>query len=313
MSKKNILFLTAVLIIIGASVVLGMYRSGNDTLLKSEKIQVVTTLFPLYDFVRVIGQERVAVSLLLPPGVEAHSFEPKPSDIVKINTSDLFVYTGKFMEPWAEDIISGVTNKEVQFVNTGNGIELLTLTEGMPDEAHGIDPHIWLDFDNNKMMIDSIVQALVARDPANVSFYEKNATDYKKKLGELDSQYKTSSTTCENRMIVYGGHYAFGYLSKRYHLQYIAAQGLAPDAEPTANDLVKLVEQVKKNNIKYVFYEEMTTPEIAETIANETNAKMLLLNAAHNVSKEDIENNISFLSIMTENLVNLKTGLGCSE
>ncbi|PIU09203.1 MAG: hypothetical protein COZ85_01005 [Candidatus Moranbacteria bacterium CG_4_8_14_3_um_filter_34_16] len=96
-------------------------------------------------------------------------------------------------------------------------------------------------------------------------------------------------------------------------LKYLAAQGLAPDSEPTANDLVKLVEQVKKNNIKYIFYEEMTTPKIAETIANETNAQMLLLNAAHNVTKEDMNNNISFLSIMEENLANLKIGLSCSE
>lgn len=310
--QKKIFFIILIITLIGGGI-FGLTRMKSKIETSEKKIQVVTTLFPLYDFVRVIGQERVDVSLLLPPGVEAHSFEPRPSDIVKINESDLFVYTGKFMEPWAEDIISGVTNKKVQFVNTGNGIELLKLTEGMPDEAHGIDPHIWLDFDNNKMMIDSIVQALVVRDPANSSFYEKNATDYKKKLEELDSQYKTSSTTCENRMIVYGGHYAFGYLAKRYHLEYLAAQGLAPDAEPTANDLVKLVEQVKQNNIKYVFYEEMTAPEIAETIANETDAKMLLLNAAHNVSREDIENNISFLSMMTENLTNLKTGLGCSE
>ena len=144
-------------------------------------------------------------------------------------------------------------------------------------------------------------------------FYQKNVNEYKNKLTELDNQYKSALTKCENREIVYGGHYAFGYLAKRYNLHYLAAQDLAPDSEPTANDLVKLVEQVKKNNVKYIFYEEMTTPKIAETIANETNAKMLLLNAAHNVTKEDIENNISFLSIMTENLTNLKTGLQCGE
>jgi zinc transport system substrate-binding protein len=249
----------------------------------------------------------------LPPGVEAHSFEPKPSDIVKINESDIFVYTGKFMEPWAEDIINGVTNKDVKFVNTSNGINLMKLTEGMPDEAHGLDPHIWLDFDNNKIMIDSIAKALTEKDPANAGFYQKNAAEYKDKLVQLDNQYKSSLAKCENKEIVYGGHYAFGYLASRYNLKYLAAQGLAPDSEPTASDLIKLVEQVKKDDIKYVFYEEMTTPKIAETIANETKAKLLLLNAAHNVTKEDIEANVSFLSIMKENLINLKTGLGCSE
>lgn len=289
-------------------------KSKQEILIREkEKLSVVTTLFPLYDFTKSVGQDRVEVSLLLPPGVETHSFEPKPSDIVKINESDLFVYTGKFMEPWAEDIIRGVTNKEVRFVNTGNDIDLMKLTEGMPDEAHGFDPHIWLDFDNNGIMIDSIAKALAEKDPANADFYKKNAIDYKNKLIELDNQYTLALAKCKNRTIVYGGHYAFGYLAKRYNLKYVAAQGLAPDSEPTANDLVKLVEQVKKNNIKYVFYEEMTSPRIAETIAGETNAKMLFLNAAHNITQDDMENKITFILIMEKNLKSLREGLECGE
>lgn len=189
----------------------------------------------------------------------------------------------------------------------------MRLTKGMPDEAHGFDPHIWLDFDNDKIIIDSIAKALAEKDPVNADFYQKNATEYKDQLTKLDNQYKSALTKCGSRKIVYGGHYAFGYLAKKYNLQYLAAQGLASDSEPTVNDLVKLVEQIKQNNIKYIFYEEMTTPKIAETIANETNAKMLLLNAAHNITKEDMDNNISFFSIMTRNLANLKIGLQCNE
>ncbi|NCO88566.1 hypothetical protein AUK04_01735 [Candidatus Roizmanbacteria bacterium CG2_30_33_16] len=309
---KKILFSIEVVVIIG----LGIFTVANSTqkLKKdSKRLTVVTTLFPLYDFVKIIGQDKVEVSLLLPPGVEAHSFEPKPSDIVRINKSDLFIYTGKFMEPWAEDIIKGVTNKKVVSVNSSTGIDLMKLTEGMPDEAHGFDPHIWLDFENNKIMLDNIVKAFTEKDPADADFYQRNVTGYKNKLDELDNQYKSALTNCKSKEIVYGGHYAFGYLVKRYNLKYLAAQGLAPDSEPTANNLMKLVEQVKKNNIKYVFYEEMTSPKIAETIAHETNAKMLLLNAAHNVTREDIDTNVSFFSIMKENLVNLKTGLQCSE
>lgn len=309
--KKIIFFIIIISIIsLGFFAISSVKQKSKNN---SEKLVVVTTLFPLYDFVKAIGQDKVEASLLLPPGVEAHSFEPKPSDIVKINESDLFVYTGKFMEPWAEDIMNGVTNKKVKFVNTGDGINLMKLTEGMPDEAHGFDPHIWLDFDNNKTMIDNIARALTAKDPANANFYQQNAAEYKDKLTQLDNQFKSLLATCQNREIVYGGHYAFGYLANRYNLKYLAAQGLAPDSEPTASDLIKLVEQVKKDNVRYVFYEEMTTPKIAETIANETSAKMLLLNAAHNVTKEDIDNNVTFLAIMIENLANLKTGLNCSE
>lgn len=310
--NKKIIWGAIGVLILGVMIFVLATANKQDNI-KNNKLQVVTTLFPLYDFAKIVGQDKVEVSLLLPPGVEAHSFEPKPSDIVKINDSDLFVYTGKFMEPWADDIIKGVTNKNVVFVNTSDGISLMKLTEGMPDEAHGFDPHIWLDFDNNKIMVDSIAKALAAKDPANADFYQSNAAAYKNILAQLDNQYKTTLSKCESREIVYGGHYAFGYLAKRYNLQYLAAQGLAPDSEPTASDLAKLVEQVKKNNIKYVFYEEMTSPKIAETISNETNAKMLLLNAAHNVTREDVENNVSFAKIMEENLTNLKTGLSCSE
>jgi len=131
------------------------------------------------------------------------------------------------------------------------------------------------------------------------------------KLAELDNRYKSELSNCESKEIVYGGHYAFGYMAKRYGLTYTSAQGFSPDSEPTAKDLVDLVEQIKNHNIKYVFYEELTSPKIAETLANETKTKMLLLNGAHNIAKEDYKNNVSFLSIMESNLVNLKTGLVC--
>ncbi len=309
--NKKILFVVGVIIIIGL-VLFAIINITQNQKSDSSKISVVTTLFPLYDFSKVIGQDKVEVSLLLPPGVEAHVYEPKPSDIVKINESDIFVYTGEFMEPWAKDIINGITNKDVRFVDTSKGINLMKLTEGMPDEAHGLDPHIWLDFANNTIMVDNLLNAIIEKDPDNADFYKKNANDFKNKLTQLDDQYKSGLTNCQSKEIVYGGHYAFGYLANRYNLKYLAAQGLAPDSEPSANDLVNLTKQIKDNNIKYVFYEELTSPKIAQTLANETNAKMLLLNAAHNVTKEDIDNNVSFLSIMEENLNNLKIGLECN-
>ncbi len=329
---KKILFAVGVIAIIG----LGIFAVSNlaqKPKNDSQKISVVTTLFPLYDFAKNIGGDKVDVSLLLPPGVEAHTFEPKPSDIVKINESDLFVYTGKFMEPWAEDIIKGVTNKDVKIVDSSLGIEMMEEVEGVHEgeaegvhadehgdeteevghEHGGVDPHIWLDFDNNKVMVDSITKALTEKDPANADFYQKNATEYKNKLAQLDNQYKTSLAKCESKEIVYGGHYAFGYLGKRYGLAYESAYGISPDSEPSAQDLAKLIEQIKNEKIKYVFFEELVSPKVAETLAKETGAGLLLLNPAHNLTKEDFENNASFLSIMGKNLANLKTGLGCSK
>ncbi|MBU4338104.1 zinc ABC transporter substrate-binding protein [Patescibacteria group bacterium] len=318
---KKILFAIGVVTII----VLGIYavsniaqKSKND----SQKITIVATLFPLYDFVKNVGQDKVEVLLLLPPGIEAHSFEPKPSDIVRINEADLLVYTGKFMEPWAEDIINGISGKNVKVVDASSEIELMKEGEEHEEEHeeaeehrhehNGIDPHIWLDFDNAKIMVDNIAKAMAEKDAANADYYQKNATEYKNQLTKLDNEYETALFECKTKKIIYGGHYAFGYLAHRYGLEHIAAQGFSPDAEPTAPDLINLVEQIKKDNIGYVFYEELTSPKIAEIIAVETKAKMLLLNAAHNLAKEDFENNVSFLSIMENNLKNLSIGLQCN-
>lgn len=317
-----IVFLAIVIFAIGSLT----HQKSN---IQNNKLKVVTTLFPLYDMAKNIGGDKADVSQLLPPGVEAHSFEPKPSDIVKINEADFFVYTGKFMETWAEDIIKGITNKNVKVVDSSNGIQLDKENneeehedehedaheEGIEHESHhhhdGVDPHIWLDFDNAQVMADNIANAFIEKDPSNVEFYKNNANEYKNKLIALDNNYRNTLEECNSKVIVYGGHYAFGYLANRYGLKYLAAQGVSPDAEPTANDLANLVDQINKDKVKYVFYEELTSPKIAETIAGETKAKMLLLNAAHNLAKDQFEAGLSFFDILNSDLENLKVGLEC--
>lgn len=279
----------------------------------SEKIRVVATLFPLYDFAKNIGQGKAEVLLLLPPGVESHTFEPKPADIARINKADIFIYTGKFMEPWIEDVLKGISNKNIKIIDSSLGLKTIPAVPMDKDESAGaIDPHVWLDFDNDKAIVQAIADAFSEKDRLNQAFYRQKATEYKNKLSSLDAAYKSSLLNCASTEIISGGHYAFGYLASRYNLRYSAAQGVSPDAEPTAKDLIRLIEQIKKDNIKYVFYEELATPKIAQAIAGETEAKMLVLNAAHNLTKEDFENNVLFLSIMEENLANLRIGLQCN-
>jgi zinc transport system substrate-binding protein len=298
---KKILFAIGVVAIIalGVYAVLNIAQKSNTA---SDKISAVTTLFPQYDFAKAIGEDRVDATLLLPPGVEAHAYEPKPSDIAKINSAKIFVYTGEFMEPWAHDIIENA-NKNVKIVDASVGIEMMK----------GVDPHIWLDFDNAKIMAENIAKALSEVDPQNAEYYQSNLKAYQNKLAELDNNYKSTLSVCKTKTIVYGGHYAFGYMAKRYSLEYVAVQGFSPDAEPTAKDMIALTEQIRKNNIGYVFYEELTSPKIAETLSKETNAKLLLLNGAHNLAKADFESGASFISIMEENLKNLALGLGCQK
>ena len=313
--KKNIFFISVIFIIIfGLILVFNISKKTlNKTKNQTKTIKIVTPLFPLYDFAKKIGGDYVEVSLLLPPGVEAHSFEPKPSDIAKISGADIFIYTGKFMEPWVTDILAGIKNDKLETIDSSIGVKTETAVFHDKNEMNNLnDPHIWLDFDNDKIIIKASAQQLIKKDNINKNYYSQNLLNYQNKLSNLDSKYKNTLAKCQTNEIIYGGHYAFGYLANRYGLNYLAIQGMSPDAEPSAQDLMKIIKQIQKDNVKYIFYEELNSPKIAQTLANETNAKLLLLNAAHNITKNDFINNISFLDIMEENLVNLKEGLICN-
>lgn len=304
-------FITVVCLVT-AMVSFSSCRPAGRSAFDRHKIRVVTTLFPLYDMARNIGAEKAEVSLLLPPGVEAHSFEPKPGDIVKINEADIFIYTGKFMEPWAEAIIEGAANKNLIVVDASLGTKKIsTAADVKGEQTVSPDPHIWLDFDNAKIMLGNILEAFREKDSAGKNFYDRKAADYINRLTELDSAYRNTLATCKSREIIYAGHYAFGYLAARYGLKYMAAQGVSPDAEPTARDLAKLVDQIRKDKIRYIFYEELSSPKIAETVAGETHVKMFLLNAAHNLPRDQFEKGVSFLDILKADLDNLATGLDC--
>jgi zinc transport system substrate-binding protein len=285
---------------------------------RGDKLVVVTTLFPLYDFARNVGQEKADVTLLLPPGVEPHSFEPKPMDIVRIHEADIFIFTGGLMEPWAETVLKGVDRKKVLVVDASKSITLLPEKEGGSASHQGegkeaMDPHIWLDLGNAQKMVDAITEGFIARDTKNKSFYEANGEAYKKKLQALDEKFRETLSTCETRIFVHGGHFAFSYLAVRYSLKYVSVYGFSPDAEPTPRHVTEIVNLLRRNRLNYIYYEELINPRMAETVGRETGAKLLPLKGAHNVSREEMEKGITFIDVMEEDLQSLKKGLGCRE
>ena len=300
----------------------------KETGLSEDKaVKVVTTLFPVYDFAKNVGGKRVKVELLLPPGLESHSFEPKPGDMRKINEADVFMYTGEFMEPWIEDVLKGVANKNLLVVDTSTGIELaedhgiaehteLDQAEGNQRGHHyqyrGKDPHIWLDFSNAQTMVENIMNGLITKDPANRNEYVKDGEAYSAQLSRLDRQFQDTLTACKKDMIIHGGHFAFGYLARRYHLQYLSAyRGFSPNAEPTPGDIMQLIKNLRNHHLNYIFFEELVSPNVSETIARETGAKLLMLHGAHNISRSEWEQNVTFLSLMENNLKRLRIGLEC--
>ena len=286
------------------------------------KLEIIATLFPTYDFAVQIGGNKANVYLILPAGMEPHTFEPKSRDIVKINKSDIFIYTGKYMEPWVEDLLKGIPNKNLKVVDASFGIKLLTSAKDDGDhknhdthQHHGQkDPHIWLDFANAQIMADTIAQALVEKDPQNKDFYLKNALQYKNKLADLDKSFKQTLATAKHKTIIYGGHFAFGYFTKRYGLKYESPyNGFSPNAEPSPKAIGELIKKLKASEIKYIYYEELIDPKVARTISQATGAKLELLHAAHNISKSDIKKGITFINIMQSNLEKLKEGLECRQ
>lgn len=299
------------------------------------KLTVVTTLFPLYDFARSIGGDKAEVTLLLPPGVEAHAFEPRPEDAMKTAKAGLFIYTNKQMEPWAEKFISGLGVKNLVVVDASKGVTLQPARSHQhekaeePDHEHhhhakhdekhahgdhdpgGIDPHIWLDLDNARIMVDTIAQAMAVKDPANAAVYTANAGALKQKLAQLDAEYKRGLASCKTRTLLHGGHYAFGYLAKRYNLQYEAAVSVNADAEPTPARMIELVKQVKKSGVRYIFSEEMVSPRLTEAIAREAGVKVLALHNLHNISKDDLQAGVDYSALIRKNLQVLRTGMEC--
>jgi len=318
--NRRILFVTGMVLIF---CLLTACSKSPEKAPAERRLIVITTLFPLYDFAKQIGGEQADVTLLLPPGVEPHSFEPKPGDLMKLESADLFIYTGGRMEPWAATVLSSLNAERLIVIDASAGLlagdnkEPYILDKKGAGEKENkrydrdIDPHVWLDFGNAQKMVRTIVRGFAMKDPAHKEYYTRNAQNYVDELARLDEEYKRVLADCKQHVIIHGGHFAFNYLAKRYHLLYMSAYSGSPDAEPTAAKLIQLKEQIKKYGVHYIFYEELITPRVAEIIANETGVSMLKLNGAHNVTREEMAKGVTFLGIMEQNLNNLKKGLEC--
>lgn len=283
---------------------------------QAKKLTIVTSLFPIYDFTREIARDKVNINLLLPPGVEPHSFDPRPTDIAALHNADIFIYTNIYMEPWIDDILKGIGNQNLLIIDSSKGIKFLKEKNNHAhDKKHkhsSLDPHIWLDFTNAMVMVDNILEGLIKKDSHNADFYKNNVAQYKTRLVQLDEKFKKSLISCKKNIFVSGGHLSFSYLAEKYNIRYISVyESLSPDAEPTPKQLSKIIGIMKQNDLRHIFYEELITPRIAETIARETGGSLLMLHAAHNISRNEFISGETFISLMEKNLENLRTALQC--
>jgi len=305
--RSAILFILAVFIISGC---VNEKPPGKES-----KVIVVATLFPLYDIAREVGGDKAVVSMLLPPGVEAHTFEPRPSDVSKITQADVFFYDGAGMEPYAQSLINGAENKDLIVLDASSKAKLIKAMQvplGEEVEGNGIyDPHLWLDFSNDMILADAVAEALSEKDPQDAEYFSRNAEAYKNRLKELDTKYDESLRDCKMRDFITGGHNAFTYLADRYDLTGISAYGLSPDSEPTPKTLTEIDDLVKEHGVKYILFEDIVSPKVAQAIAQDTGAKTLAFSPGENLPKEDYNSGVTFISLMEKNLDTLNIALEC--
>lgn len=275
-----------------------------------DTVKVVTTIFPVYDFVREVGGEYVSVTKLLPSGVESHSFEPSPSDIITIHEADLFLYTGDTMEPWVPKVIQDI-DSVVGDVSQNVPLLRLEKEEDEGDEEHyDYDPHIWTDPTRAMIMVDNIAEYLTECDPDHGEKYRVKAAAYKEELAALDEHIQEIVANGKRDKIIFGGRFAFLYFTDHYQLKYDSAvDSCSEHSEPSVKKIAEMITEIEEEGIPVIYYEELSNPTVSESIANDTGISMLLLHSCHNVTEEELNQGVTYLSLMYQNAENMKKGL----
>lgn len=272
-----------------------------------EKIQVYTSIYPLYDFAKKIGGEHTVVTNLVPPGVEPHDFEFTARDMSKMSEADLFIYNGGGFEPWIERVSRMLNPDETKIVEASKSISLHRA------ENHGgsSDPHVWLDPTLAKKQAAAILEALIQLDPQHQSDYEKNYEELAAKLDQLDREYQEMTQKATKKEFAVS-HASFSYLAKRYGLTQIAISGLSPSDEPSPKELQQVIEQVKSHDIDVIFFETLVSNRMANVVKKETGAEVLVLNPLEGLTEQEIKQGKDYFAIMRENKENLAKALGVS-
>jgi zinc transport system substrate-binding protein len=314
---KRIVLFICVLVSLAAALPAGGQRNTGRT---DGKINVVTTIFPPYDFVREIAGNRVNLSMLLPPGAESHSFEPTPQDIIKVQNCDVFIYVGGESDAWVERILESMDTSRMEIITLMDCVEVVEelVVEGMQDEEAEdgdeeeveYDEHVWTSPKNAKLIIQKIAGVLKERDPANAGVYERNTASYLTKLTDLDNAFQTMINGARRKTFIFGDRFPFRYFADAYGLSYFAAfPGCSTETECSAATIAFLIDKVRAEKIPVVFHIELSNEKIADTICEETGAKKMLLHAAHNISKRDFDRGESYYNLMSRNVQNLRTAL----
>lgn len=323
MKKKIVAFISFFILIVIMCIVV-MFFKTESIIKNDEKIQIVATLFPQYDFASKIVGDKAEVKLLLDSGIEAHNYEPTAKDMITIlNNSDIFLFNGIELEPWTENIVENLKNTNCDIVNVSENIELIKiedfekrhinseiLNEEHEEEHNGheeiYDEHIWMNPENAIIMIDNILEELCKLDSENSEYYKNNAEKYKAQILKLDEELKNVVDNAQRKEIAVGGEFAYAYLIDAYNINFVSVYNNCGEGEdPSIAKVKSVIDYINKYNIPVVYYEELTEGTVAKMIAEETKAKPMVLYSIHNGNPEED----SYVSLMKKNIEALREGL----
>lgn len=304
---------------------------------ESYKLNIVTTLFPYYDMVRaIVGEtESIHVSMLVSPGQDSHSFEPAPSDVIQIDEADVFIYNGGSLETWVDTLLDSLNNESQIQMKMMDYVKVLEeeQVEGMDtrfdshdhedseesghsgdeeehDHEHEEDEHIWTSPVNVQILTQKICDMLSEASPEDADIFQKNAQNYIGQLQVLDAEIRQIVENAENKEIIFADEFPILYFVKEYGLKYYAAfPGCGDDMEPSAKTIAFLIDKIKEDNIKAVFYLELNSTIVADAISGDTGAEALEFNSCHNITQKQFDDGVTYIDLMKANVKNLERAL----
>jgi len=285
------------------------------------KLSVVTTIFPPYDFARAVSGGLADVTMLIDPGAEVHSFDPTTQDIIKIQNCDVFIYIGGENDAWVDTVLGSMDTSDKTIIKlmdavtpveeeTVEGMQAEEKSETSGEEGPEFDEHIWTSPKNAMLMVDAIADAMAKADSANADAYKKNAADYNAQIKAVDERIQGIVDKAPQKLIVVADRFPFRYFVDEFGLNYVAAfSGCSAESDVSAGTLAYIIDKVKENNIKYIYYIELSNKQVAEAVSEQTGAQTLLLHSCHNVTKADFDAGVTYVKLWQKNADNLEKGL----
>lgn len=304
--------------------------SGSD----DEKITVMTSFYPMYEFTKEVAGDRANVDVMLSSGEDAHSYEPSAQDVAKVTEADAFVYSSDEMEYWVESLLQTVENEDLILARASDGLSEEATPSSSSEEDHaghsheagsheghsqeehshgdhsheGGDPHNWLDPLAVVEQVDVIRDSLIEADPEGETTYTQNAEDFKAELQQLHEDYEAELSGAENRTF-FTQHQAFGHLANRYDLEQVSIGGLSTEVESSPSRIAEITQEVVDQQVPVIYYQSGGDSSLAETVAEEAEIEAAPLYDLESQTEEMEEQGLNYIGAMRQNLENLKMSI----